>query len=102
MAEQVIYFSNNVRNYSKNIKKLIDDISEELSKGVKDGLASRISSVENDEAKLYSFVKNEGYAISYKEFSGFIADCKKRLKLMNNLLIKLQVNKEAKNFVIVI
>lgn len=76
MADQVLYVGNNAKNYSTNLKKLIDTIAEEMSKGIKDGLAFRFSSVENDETKLYAFVKNEGYDITYKEFSGFIADAK--------------------------
>ncbi len=76
MSEQMLYISKNAENYSVGLKKLITDISEEMNKGIKDGLAYKLASVENEEVKLYSFIKNEGYDISYKEFTGFISDAK--------------------------
>lgn len=76
MAEQILYISENAKNYSAGLKKLIQDISEEMTNGIKDGLAYKLARVENEEAKLYSFIKNEGYGISYKEFTGFLSDAK--------------------------
>ncbi len=76
MSEQLIYVSNNAQNYSVGLKKMIMDLSEEMTNGIKDGLAYKLARVENDEAKLYSFVKTEGYDLTFKEFSGFISDAK--------------------------
>jgi hypothetical protein len=88
MSEQVIYFSNNVRSYSKNLKTLIEDISEEMNKGIKDGFAFKLANVENDDAKMYSFLKNEGYDINYKEFTGFISDCRETIDANEQLIRK--------------
>ena len=81
MSEKVLYFTSDPIKYSENVKKLIHDINDEVIKGIKDGFAYKLASVENDEAKLYAFLKNEGYDITYKEFTGFINDCKDTIKL---------------------
>lgn len=51
-----------------------------MTTGIRDGLASRLGGVENDEAKLYAFIKNEGYPISYKEFTSFLVDAKEMVQ----------------------
>lgn len=87
MSEQIIYFSN-ARNYSKNLIKLMEDISEEIRQGIKDGFAYKLANVENDNAKMYSFLKNEGYDINFKEFSSFIIDCRKTVDANEQLIQK--------------
>jgi lactobin A/cerein 7B family class IIb bacteriocin len=80
MAEQTLFISRNAVNYSTGLVKLINDISNEMTTGIRDGLASRLGGVENDEAKLYAFIKNEGYPISYKEFTSFLVDAKEMVQ----------------------
>lgn len=76
MSEQIVYGNKNFENYSKDLLKLIVDISEEMNKGIQDGLTFKLGRVENDEVKLHNFVRNEGYDITYKEFTDFIVDAK--------------------------
>lgn len=86
MAEQMIYISKNAEHYSKGIIQMITDIAEEMMTGVKDGLAYKLANVENEEAKLHAFIKNEGYDITYKEFSDFIVDAKEIISLNSDLI----------------
>ncbi len=85
MSEQVFYYSSNAQNYSDNLKKLLRDIYDEVDKGIQDGLAYKLAGVEDDESKVYSFLKNEGYDITYKEFSDFVNDCNDTIKVNGQL-----------------
>lgn len=87
MEEKKIFIKETVNGYSDELKRLITDIGDELGKGIKDGFGYRIANINDDEAEVYSFLKNQGYEITYKEFSDFIGDCRDILEA-NELLIE--------------
>ena len=76
MVNQLVYKSEWVNTHNPNFKRLFTDLGEEMNKGIKDGMAYRLANTENDETKIFAFIKNEGYDIPYKEFAEFTEVCK--------------------------
>jgi len=63
-------------DYAEGIQKLAMDLKKEAEQGIKDGLIYTLGKQEDDEMKVYEYIKNEGYVINYKDFQGFIGDAR--------------------------
>ena len=95
MAEQMLYAGKNVQHYSAALKKFIADIATEMTTGIKDGLGYKLCCLQNDEVKLHTLVKNEGYNITYKEFTDFIADAREIITLNADFIDSALADKKA-------
>ena len=86
MKEKNIFIKKTMDDYSDELKRLIIDIGDELSKGIKDGFGYKIANMDDNEAGLYSFLKNQGYDLNYKEFLNFLNECKELIEANEMLL----------------
>lgn len=93
--EYSIKINKDMNSYSNDIKRLIIDISREIEKDVKDGIAGILSSSKKNEVELYEFIKDQGYAITYKDYQEFYEDCKEMIEINLDEVEKMIKNEEA-------
>ena len=77
MSALALKTSKSINDYGEGIKKLLLDIAEDMKNDIKDGVGIKLAAQNGDEASVYSFLKNQGYEINYKDFLLFQEDSKK-------------------------
>lgn len=88
MIENIIDQKVITDKYSKGIFQLVNDLNEEVKTENKSGIISEISKMNSSEEEIYSFLKNEGYDISYKDYKLFYNDSLKAFGESENEISK--------------
>lgn len=74
MTTLVLKSNKTVEDYSKEMQIFLTDLKKDFEESVKDGILYKLSKMDGEPERIYNFLKNEGYKMTYKDFTTFYDD----------------------------